>query len=364
MMLPRYCCRWTRRLWPAMHASPVPTTREGSLTSSEARGAAHALLGSVISLPQRPLTRAFWTAEMLRLSRLEHDHPWQMGDLWNAGAVLGHGVRAAIVRSQAWIVAHGARHGTMRNRGAVARRFPQMSRRHDISYAHHEAVMCLKDDAAAHAVLDDAARNGWNDNKTRYEAKRVLHGYHEKFSGDVMTSTADLIARGETYNAIEADCPWRFDASPGVRGTSDTHFPSLSLADLQAIPVPALSRPTCTLFLWAPQCMLEEAYWLMREWGFRNSGSAIVWHKTPGRPGCGYYARMAHEMLLIGVREKAPTWNSDVRSVIEAPRTEHSEKPDVFKPIIERVAPGPRLELFGRRPREGWDVVGDQLPKT
>lgn len=42
----------------------------------------------------------------------------------------------------------------------------------------------------------------------------------------------------------------------------------------------------------------------------------------------------------------------------EWPRGRHSEKPAAFLDIVERVSPGPYLELFARAPRLGWDSWG------
>lgn len=41
--------------------------------------------------------------------------------------------------------------------------------------------------------------------------------------------------------------------------------------------------------------------------------------------------------------------------------TEHSVKPPEFHAVIERVSAGPYLELFARRPVEGWDVWGNEV---
>lgn len=40
------------------------------------------------------------------------------------------------------------------------------------------------------------------------------------------------------------------------------------------------------------------------------------------------------------------------------PRGHHSEKPPAFMDIVERVSPGPYVELFARAPRLGWDSWG------
>jgi hypothetical protein len=40
------------------------------------------------------------------------------------------------------------------------------------------------------------------------------------------------------------------------------------------------------------------------------------------------------------------------------PRGAHSVKPAAFGDLVERVSPGPYVELFARSPRLGWDSWG------
>lgn len=42
----------------------------------------------------------------------------------------------------------------------------------------------------------------------------------------------------------------------------------------------------------------------------------------------------------------------------------HSQKPDAVYDLIERVSPSPRLELFARQYRHGWEVSGDEIDST
>ncbi len=42
------------------------------------------------------------------------------------------------------------------------------------------------------------------------------------------------------------------------------------------------------------------------------------------------------------------------------PRGKHSQKPDAFLDVVERVSPAPRIELFARRQRLGWDTWGNE----
>jgi len=49
-------------------------------------------------------------------------------------------------------------------------------------------------------------------------------------------------------------------------------------------------------------------------------------------------------------------------SVIRSRRREHSRKPDEVHELIERMYPElPKLELFARKARPGWDVWGNEV---
>ena len=99
---------------------------------------------------------------------------------------------------------------------------------------------------------------------------------------------------------------------------------------------------------------------VLRAWGFRYK-SQIVWNKD--RIGTGYWVKLKHEVLLIGTRGDipAPVPGEQPVSVIDAPVAGHSEKPAVFAELIEAAFGGlPRLEMFSRRGRPGWDVWGNE----
>ena len=50
-------------------------------------------------------------------------------------------------------------------------------------------------------------------------------------------------------------------------------------------------------------------------------------------------------------------------SVIEAPRREHSRKPDEVYELIERMYPrASKVELFARNERPGWSAWGLEVP--
>jgi hypothetical protein len=78
-----------------------------------------------------------------------------------------------------------------------------------------------------------------------------------------------------------------------------------------------------------------------------------------------HYWRVSHEYLLLGVRGNLPFRDRTCRSWISARRTIHSRKPFAFRELIERVSPGPYLELYGREEHPGtqWTVYGNQVER-
>ena len=137
----------------------------------------------------------------------------------------------------------------------------------------------------------------------------------------------------------------------------------MELDEIKALNVPVADDSI--LFLWAPAIKLEEALDVMRAWGFTYR-TMMVWVKET--IGLGMYVRTKHELLLIGKKGNIPLPAPEDRppSVISAPnQPEHSQKPDVFYEIIERMYPNAsKIELFARKKREGWVAWGNEVWPT
>jgi N6-adenosine-specific RNA methylase IME4 len=95
----------------------------------------------------------------------------------------------------------------------------------------------------------------------------------------------------------------------------------------------------------------------MEAWGFTYK-SCFVWRKP--QTALGDYWRESHEILLLGVRGSLPFLDNSVSSWLRANRSSQGSKPESIRKLLERISPGPYLELFGRKPNPGWTVVGDQ----
>lgn len=174
---------------------------------------------------------------------------------------------------------------------------------------------------------------------------------------------------GETVSdaaVLCADPPWKFgDKLPGEGRGAEKNYPCMTVEQICAFELPSLA-PDCYLFMWRVSSMVEEAYRVVRAWGFVPK-SEIVWQKLTvnGKPwfGMGRTVRASHETAIIAVRGKPHPLVRNIRSTFSAAarKDKHSAKPEEFYDLIERLAPGPYVELFARRHRTGWECLGNQV---
>ena len=175
-----------------------------------------------------------------------------------------------------------------------------------------------------------------------------------------------LATHYEKYDVIYADPPWRFqEASVASAKAPERYYSTMSGEEIKALPVQNIAEKNAILFMWGVATLMELAYEVMRSWGFFPEGQ-IIWEKisSNGKPriGLGGKVRYSHELLIIGHRGNPQKAKFQTPSVITAKITKHSEKPEIFSEVIEKMFPtAKRIELFARRPRIGWTSVGNQI---
>ena len=195
--------------------------------------------------------------------------------------------------------------------------------------------------------------------KTRTREASIQHTWTELQRSDEHTDTPEL-PQGQ-FNVLLADPPWKYEVN--LRGTSMGHYQVMDIDEIQQLSIPAADN--AILFLWATGPKLQAAFSVMDAWGFTYK-TQMVWVKD--KIGNGYYVRAKHELLLIGVKGDMPLPETDDRpaSVIEAPRLEHSQKPEIVYDIIEKMYPNRKyLELFARSQHsDKWVTWGIEAPKN
>lgn len=188
---------------------------------------------------------------------------------------------------------------------------------------------------------------------------------------ETVRNLSDFTA-GKKYNTIYADPPWQFQNRTGKVAPEHkrlTRYETMTLEEIKRLPIEGIADDKAHLYLWCPNALLPDGLAVMDAWGFEYKGN-IVWEKVrkDGQPdgrGVGFYFRNVTELLLFGIKKKsAPNRTlAPARSQVNLIRTmkrEHSRKPDEIIPIIEACSSEPRIELFARGDREGWDMWGNQ----
>jgi len=183
------------------------------------------------------------------------------------------------------------------------------------------------------------------------------------------------------YRTIYADPPWSEFGGGQIKRGADRHYPLMPTKDICGLIVPTtdewgnrielavrnLAESEAHLYLWATNNKLLDALEVVKAWGFEYK-TLITWAKD--RFGLGQYYRGQTEHCIFATRGVLPYRTREDgkraqgRTLIDgfdAPREEHSVKPEVMRQWIESVSHPPYLELFARRRAEGWDSWGNEL---
>jgi N6-adenosine-specific RNA methylase IME4 len=202
------------------------------------------------------------------------------------------------------------------------------------------------------------------------------------------------------YNVISSDPPWPFSdklTMSDVKRGAEANYSTLSIDNLRSLDVKSIAADDSVLALWCPSSLLQEGLLVVKDWGFKFTQTHI-WVKTKKFPlenllkkidgddskvlesqftnynlsdslafGMGRLFRQSHEIVLLGVKGKIYNYlaNKSQRSVHFHKATKHSEKPEDFQDMLEKMFPNCNyLEMFARRERENWMCIGNESPTT
>jgi N6-adenosine-specific RNA methylase IME4 len=179
-------------------------------------------------------------------------------------------------------------------------------------------------------------------------------------SSFVLKSLEEAVDKGLSFGTVYADPPWQYD-NQATRAATSNHYGTLSVAEIAALPVPKLVAEKACLFLWTTGAFLPHSFGIIEAWGFEYKTYA-VWYKP--QLGIGNYFRKSTELLLLGTRGSYRFPKPVETDWFKHDRIGHSRKPELFRKLIESVAPPPWLEMFGRRLANGWYVWGNQIEQT
>jgi N6-adenosine-specific RNA methylase IME4 len=185
------------------------------------------------------------------------------------------------------------------------------------------------------------------------------HSHPLAAGGGMVSALAKPVQAGRKFATIYSDPPWPY-RNQGTRAATDNHYPTMTVEELCAEPVRDLCDEDAHLHLWTTNGFLREAFDVLQAWGFTYK-SCFIWVKP--ELGIGNYWRVSHEFLLFGVRGNLPFQDKGQRSWLECDRTGHGRTPTAIRELVEKVSPGPYLEMYGRDepPNPAWTVHGNQI---
>ena len=259
----------------------------------------------------------------------------------------------------------------------------------DKNLAHQARVLGALSDEKFEALIIDArdkvaraARNAVRE--IEIEQEREIYRART-YQGGTVADLEALVASGFRAGVICPDFPWPFEvySGKGKQRSAERHYDTWELERVKAFAaefIPRLAAPDCALLLWSVWPEHPGALDVIKAAGFKYKTMGFIWVKTnPGVEvieiaraglkdgglhwGTGYATRANTETCLLAKRGQPLRLSMDVHQVVIAPVGEHSEKPDEVYRRIERLYPGPYLELFARRPRDNWTTWGNEVPR-
>lgn len=163
------------------------------------------------------------------------------------------------------------------------------------------------------------------------------------------------------YRCIVVDPPWpikkiKRKVKPNQK---EMDYPLLSMADIKALEIGRLAGKKSHCFLWTIDKYLHESKAVIEGWGFKYH-CTLAWNKTNGMSLYGINRRA--EFVIVGLKGKHEAYprRKTIPAAFTAKSERHSSKPQEFYDFLD-VLEDPKIDVFARRERQGWDVWGNEV---
>jgi len=170
------------------------------------------------------------------------------------------------------------------------------------------------------------------------------------------------------YQTIVIDPPWEVHNNlkdlKYYRTGKTMPYKLMSDEQIKRFPINDFAGDRCDLFLWTITSRIPFATTeLLDAWGFRYV-DFFAWDKEIGVPVNGVYRQV--EWLIYAYRGKMGINKKGkfIRSMFREKRGRHSRKPDCVYEVLSNNTREPRIDIFAREPRGGFDVWGDEIHQT
>jgi len=172
------------------------------------------------------------------------------------------------------------------------------------------------------------------------------------------------------YNTIVIDPPWNISmgAIPKCRPNRARQLPykTMNLEEIKQFPIKDYAEDGAHIYCWTTNKMIWFIPEIFKAWGVRFHLIIPMIKPTGMTPLLTGY-KFAAEYCILGF------FNPPMQKFIGAGKLNwikafnkagsHSSKPDEFYSLVEQMSPGPRIDIFSRKKREGWEQYGDEINK-
>jgi N6-adenosine-specific RNA methylase IME4 len=201
------------------------------------------------------------------------------------------------------------------------------------------------------------------------EKKEELQKKKEEYIDRIETKSnnefkIDIYNTNEKFRVIYADPAWSYNDkqdTPQLGGAAK-HYDTMTISQLCELPVKEISNKDAVLFLWVTSPLLEDAFEVVKSWGFKYK-SSFIWDKI--KHNMGHYNSVRHEILLIATKGSCTPDNKTLYDSVQSieRNDNHSEKPIEFLNIIDDLySYGNKLEMFCRKiKKQNWYGWGNEI---
>ncbi len=164
------------------------------------------------------------------------------------------------------------------------------------------------------------------------------------------------------YRCLVIDPPWQVDKivrEERLQQDRILDYPTMTLEEIAALPIAQLADESgCHVYLWVTHKYLPDGLRLFEVWGVKYQ-CLMTWIKPTGMTPYSWMYDTEH--VLFGRIGNQPLLRNGLRLSFEANVKGHSVKPDAFYERVALVSPEPRLEMFARSRRAGWEAWGNEI---
>jgi N6-adenosine-specific RNA methylase IME4 len=178
------------------------------------------------------------------------------------------------------------------------------------------------------------------------------------------TESRQAVIPDGRYGCIVIDPPWLMEKIEREVRPNQVGFeyPTMTEDELSAFDMAEFAADHCHLWCWTTHRFLPMAFRLVGIWGFHYV-CTFVWHKPGGYQPVGLPQYNCEFALYARCGSPSFIDTKAFNTCFEAPRREHSRKPEEFYETVRRVTAGPRLDVFSREKHNGFTQYGNETDK-